>query len=120
MFTPWANVQRVGHLISEPFVALCSTICTVGLLSTYMYENEFVSCLERVNPFPAVVPYSLGPGMVPLVLRVEGRPETTPVTPAHRSKASGGRDWVFPRGPKASLGSFRRSARTLALAVRVV
>ena len=45
---------------------------------------------------------------------------TAPVTPAHRSKASGGRDWVSPRGPKASLGSFRRSARTLALAVRVV
>ena len=39
---------------------------------------------------------------------------TAPVTPAHRSKAPGGRDRVSPRGPQASLGSFRRSARTLA------
>ena len=34
---------------------------------------------------------------------------TAPVTPAHQSKAPGGRDWVSPRGPKASLGSFRLS-----------
>ena len=47
---------------------------------------------------------------------------TAPETPVHRSKASGGRDWVSHRGPQASLGSFRRSTRTLALglAVRVV
>jgi hypothetical protein len=34
-----------------------------------------------------------------------------PVTPVavHRPKASGGRDWVSPRGPQASLGSFARS-----------
>jgi hypothetical protein len=31
---------------------------------------------------------------------------TAPVAPAHRSKAPGGRDWVSPRGPKASLGSW--------------
>ena len=55
----------------------------------------------------------LGPGMVPRVAdRLNG-----PCDPVHRSKASDGRDWVSPRGPQASLGSFRRSARTLALAV---
>ena len=36
---------------------------------------------------------------------------TSPVTPAHQSKAPGDRerDWVSPRGPKASLGSFHVS-----------
>ena len=53
-----------------------------------------------------------------LVLRAVPK---APVAPVHRSKASGDRgDWASPRGPQASLGSFRRSARTLALAVRVV
>ena len=61
----------------------------------------------------------LGPGMMPRVVGLWAVP-TAPETPVHRSKASGGRDWVSPRGPQASLGSFRRSARTLALAVRVV
>ena len=59
-------------------------------------------------------------GMVPRVSLVLRAVPTAPVTPAHRSKAPGGWDWVSPRGPKAPLGSFRRSARTLALAVRVV
>ena len=31
---------------------------------------------------------------------------TAPVAPAHRSKAPGGRDWLSPRGPNASLGSW--------------
>ena len=35
---------------------------------------------------------------------------TAPETPVHRSKTSGGRDWVSPQDPQASLGSFRRSA----------
>ena len=70
--------------------------------------------LTTINPFPVVV------GCTPTRLGMLRAVLTAPVTPAHRSKASGGRDWVSPRGPKASLGSFRRSARTLALAVRVV
>ena len=58
----------------------------------------FLVVLYSVNPFPAVpVVLYTRPGMVP---RVAGRPPTAPVTPAHRSKASGGRDLVSPRGPQ--------------------
>ena len=55
-----------------------------------------------VNPFTVVInPIFWDQGWC-LVLRAVLK---APVTPAHRSKASGGRDWVPPRGPKASLGS---------------
>jgi hypothetical protein len=49
--------------------------------------------------------------------RVAGRPDVAPVAPVHQSEFSGGGELDV---PQASLGSFRRFARTLALAVRVV
>ena len=44
---------------------------------------------------------------------------TAPVAPARRPNASRGGVWVLSRGLQASLGQSRRSARALALAVRV-
>jgi hypothetical protein len=69
---------------------------------------------KRVNPFPALWSHLFWDQEWCLVLRAV---PTAPTTPVHRSKASGGWDWVSPRGPQASLGSFRRSARTLTLAM---
>ena len=93
--------------------------CMLQVFISPYYVTLTLRSRPLVNPFPAGLEYTRVGGMP----RVAGRPDgpcDQPVTPAHRSKASGGRGWVSPRGPQASLGSFRRSARTLALAVRVV
>ena len=68
---------------------------------------------EMVNPpFP--------PCSYPVGTAISGPYRPAPVAPTRRSKAPRGGAWVFPRGPQASLGQSRRSARVLAVAVRVV
>ena len=116
---PCDSWVSVGHLSSIVVIYGCSG--SVHLSESHSQTLAGI-CNSRpnfkINPFPAVViVHRIYDQEWCLVLRAV---PTAPVTPAHRSKAPGGRDWVFPRGPKASLGSFRRSARTLALAVRVV
>ena len=72
-----------------------------------MRTQQEINCL---NPFPTLVSSEETShfGAVP----------TAPVP--RREPASRGGVWVFPRSPQASLGQSRRSARALAVAVRVV
>jgi hypothetical protein len=65
-----------------------------------------------INPFPALVASEATRILRPI--------PTAPVTTARRSKAPRGGVWVLSRGPQASLGQSRRSARALAVAVKVV
>ena len=121
----WA-VCRVGVSCHVCGGKLAQHITMRGILVMILVPLLPVSCimLNSLTPSPSL-PWSCSWSHIAifwdqewcLVLRAV---PTAPVAPVHRSKASGGRDWVSPRGPKASLGSFRRSARTLALAVRVV
>ena len=98
----------ISHTIVDCIVSMSYHIC--------LTESESFELI----PFPAVVLYTR-PGMVP---RVAGRPDGPcgPRAPIQSLWGAGPGTGcpLEARGPKASLGSFRRSARTMALAVRVV
>ena len=78
----------------SPLCRMCRVRCRLSLYG-----------MLPVNPFPALVTSE-----VTSLLRAI---PTAPVAPARRSKAPRGGVWILSRGPQASLGQSRRSARAL-------